>query len=68
MDGSIRLIPSERKTLLEHYRKSTDPEVRLRAHILLLLPGQTLVVCERPCYPVLVQRQHGRRSIRPPRP
>lgn len=37
MDGSIYLKPSERKTLLEHYRKSTDPTIRLRAHILLLL-------------------------------
>ncbi len=37
MDGSIHLKPSERKTLLQHYRKSTDPSVRLRAHILLLL-------------------------------
>jgi len=37
MDGSIALKPSERKTLLEHYRKSTDPAIRLRAHILLLL-------------------------------
>jgi transposase len=37
MDGSIHLKPSERKTLLEHYRKSADPGVRLRAHILLLL-------------------------------
>ena len=37
MDGSIHLKPSERKTLLEHYRKSTDHAVRLRAHILLLL-------------------------------
>jgi len=37
MDGSIYLKPSERKTLLEHYRKSTDPALRLRAHILLLL-------------------------------
>jgi len=37
MDGSIRLTAKERKTLLEHYRKPTDPAVRLRAHILLLL-------------------------------
>jgi transposase len=37
MDGSIHLKPSERKTLLEYYRKSADPTVRLRAHILLLL-------------------------------
>lgn len=37
MDGSIYLKSSERKTLLECYRKSTVPAVRLRAHILLLL-------------------------------
>jgi transposase len=37
MDGSIQLSSQERKTLLKHYRKSTDPAVRLRAHILLLL-------------------------------
>ncbi len=37
MDGSISLKPLERKTLLEYYRKSADPAVRLRAHILLLL-------------------------------
>jgi putative transposase len=37
MDGSIRLKPKERKTLLEHYRQATDPSIRLRAHILLLL-------------------------------
>lgn len=37
MDGSIELKPKERKTLLEYYRKSSDPAVRLRAHILLLL-------------------------------
>ena len=37
MDGSIQLKSKERKTLLEHYRKASDPAVRLRAHILLLL-------------------------------
>lgn len=37
MDGSIQLSSKERKTLLGHYRKSTDPPVRLRAHVLLLL-------------------------------
>jgi len=37
MDGSIHLKASERKTLLEYYRKSTDPSLRLRVHILLLL-------------------------------
>lgn len=37
MGGSIQLNGKERKTLLEHYRKASDPAVRLRAHILLLL-------------------------------
>jgi transposase len=39
MDGSIDLRPSQRKQLLETYRKSTDPHLRLRSHILLLLAG-----------------------------
>jgi putative transposase len=34
---SNRLSLENRKTLLDHYRRSADPEVRLRAHILLLL-------------------------------
>jgi transposase len=34
---SIHLTPSDRQTLLDHYRRSPDAEVRLRAHILLLL-------------------------------
>jgi putative transposase len=37
MDGSITLRPSQRKILLDQYRKGTDPQLRLRAHILLLL-------------------------------
>ena len=37
MDGSIRLPRADRKALLETYRRGTDPEQRLRAHILLLL-------------------------------
>src|SRR6516164_7645079 len=37
MDGSIRLSAADRKTLLQVYRRGTDPEQRLRAHILLLL-------------------------------
>lgn len=37
MDGSIHLKPSERKILLEHYRKSAVPDLRLRSHVLLLL-------------------------------
>src|SRR5262249_39188173 len=35
--SSIRLSPTDRNALLGHYRRSTDPDVRLRAHILLLL-------------------------------
>ena len=34
---SILLTPTDRQTLLDHYRRSADPQVRLRAHILLLL-------------------------------
>jgi putative transposase len=34
---SNRLSVQDRKTLLDHYRRSAQPEVRLRAHILLLL-------------------------------
>jgi transposase len=33
----IRLASAEREALLAHYRRCADPEVRLRAHILLLL-------------------------------
>jgi transposase len=32
-----RLTPAERRDLLDYYRRSAEPEVRLRAHILLLL-------------------------------
>src|SRR5262245_47946037 len=34
---SIRLTAEDRHTLLDHYRRNPDPQVRLRAHILLLL-------------------------------
>jgi putative transposase len=37
LDGSIRLRPAERKAALQVLRRGTDPELRLRAHILLLL-------------------------------
>jgi transposase len=37
MDGSIRLSAQERNVLLQEVRRGTDPEVRLRAHILVLL-------------------------------
>jgi transposase len=37
MDGSIVLRPGQRKRLLEVYRNGTEPDLRLRAHILLLL-------------------------------
>jgi transposase len=37
MTPSIVLQPAERQELLDLYRKHTDPEVRFRSHILLLL-------------------------------
>jgi hypothetical protein len=37
MTPSILLESVERRELLEIYRKHTDPEIRFRAHILLLL-------------------------------
>lgn len=40
MDGSIRLSAGDRKALLQLYRRGTDPEQRLRAHILLLLDDE----------------------------
>jgi hypothetical protein len=42
MDGSIVLRPGQRKLLLDVYRRGTDPSLRLRANLLLLLAsGQT---------------------------
>ncbi len=35
--ASIHLTPAQRQDLLDHYRRSTDPAVGHRAHILLLL-------------------------------
>ena len=35
--ASIQLTPPERQLLFDRYRRSIDPAVRLRAHILLLL-------------------------------
>jgi transposase len=37
MNFSIQLTPDERNTLLDHYRSDPDPQLRLRAHIILLL-------------------------------
>jgi putative transposase len=37
MTTSISLRPDQRNTLLRHYRRATDPDWRLRAHVLLLL-------------------------------
>jgi transposase len=36
---ALRLTSADRQTLLTHYRRAADPDVRLRAHILLLLDG-----------------------------
>jgi transposase len=35
--AGICLTPSQRRELLDHYRRPVEPDVRLRAHILLLL-------------------------------
>jgi putative transposase len=40
MDGSIRLRVDERKRALHVLRRGSDPELRLRAHILLLLDAR----------------------------
>ena len=56
MDRSISLKPSERKVLLEYYRNTTDPEVPLRAHILLLLADG------RPWSQIAAMLYTGRRS------
>jgi putative transposase len=37
MDGSIQLLAHERNVLLKEVRRGSDPERRLRAHVLLLL-------------------------------
>lgn len=37
MDGSIRFSEAQRKVLLQCVRRGTDPEKRLRAHVLLLM-------------------------------
>jgi hypothetical protein len=37
MDGKVTLHAGQRERLLEWYRRSNDPQVRLRAHIILLL-------------------------------
>ena len=42
MDGSIRLRADERKRALHVLRRGSDPELRLRAHILLLLDARRL--------------------------
>jgi transposase len=49
MDGSIVLGPGRRKRLLELYRRGPDPQVRLRAHVVLLLlaDGYTWAVIAR---------------------
>ena len=37
--SGVRLSRADRGVLIDHYRRSADPGVRLRAHILLLLAG-----------------------------
>jgi transposase len=45
MSDSIQLTPAEHKALLDYYRSDPDPQLRLRAHIVLLLAaGHTWAV------------------------
>jgi hypothetical protein len=37
MDGSVRLSATDRKPLFQVYRRGSDSERRLRAHILMVL-------------------------------
>ena len=37
MPASIQLTADERNTLLDYYRADPDPQLRLRAHMILLL-------------------------------
>ena len=39
MSASISLPRRDRKALLALYRTTADPQLRLRAHVLLLAPG-----------------------------
>ena len=36
-EAHIRLTPATSGDLLDHYRRSTEPDVRLRAHLLTIL-------------------------------
>jgi putative transposase len=66
---SIHLSEDDRKTLLEIYRHGTDPRVRLRCHILLLLDGGlpwatiTSVLFTSPATIARVKRDFLRRGI-----
>jgi putative transposase len=65
MTRSITLDAAQRRTLIERYRKDPDPEVRSRAHILLLLDHghswatvATLLFCSSRTIDRWVKRSH----------
>ncbi len=63
MSCSITLTPDERNTLLDHYRADPDPQVRLRAHVLLLLADGhpwSLITAVLYCSTATIARWKGR--------
>jgi len=69
MTPSIVLHPDRRQDLLDRYRKDPDPEVRFRAHILLLLAeghtwatAATLLFCSSRTIDRWVKRYHQETS------
>src|SRR3954463_14912672 len=66
MTRSVTLDPRQRQALLDRYRKDRDPEVRFRAHILLLLADgytwaavATLLFCSSRTIDRWVKRYHA---------
>src|SRR5437868_5691806 len=48
MQSSIQFVGKQRKMLLQYYRSHEQPEIRLRAHIVLLLAdGYSWAMCAR---------------------
>src|SRR6266540_3907814 len=63
MSCSIALSPDERNALLDHYRTDPDPQVRLRAHLILLLADGhpwSLLVAVRYCSTATIARWQKR--------
>ena len=64
MDGSIYLSQLGMQDLVDYYRTSADPALRLRAHILLLLAGDSSLGARlRPCCTPAPARSAGGRTV-----